>query len=541
MPSRSCALRLQVAELANHPDVRAFLSPGSDTYACSDEPPSGVSSRHASTSNAQSSPSAVLLAGLAHLPGAADAAGKGSSRSSSFPGAPDACAEADCAGLPPQQPQQPQQLQQQAASAPQQPLQEGRQQPASPVPLHHQGQQQEQLQQQSDSPVKGALLSGPLAKGYQSIAQSLASLGAGVAQLAGVNSSSTAAAGSALHLRSASADPSPGASPTASPSAQQAQLQQQHEQARPAATVKSAAPPAASPGLDLPAGNTSGSSTSQALPDSPLRKQQADARAAAASAAPAAASAAQQQPGVPHAEALLPAAAAAAAAAADCYSEAVGGLTGPLYQLVDTVFELQLRGFFRRQVSSPAPPAGLQSACSRELLPKPTTAPCPAAPQVLTMARQALSLIAGDALDVWLLQQIRAVFSEHTVARALLSVQAGLWPGGEWYAYASSSTSSRGSNGSGSNSSNSSSSSPRKEPGGSKEGSSSAAASSAAASSYRTSPGMLPEAYLDYTYDEAEAQEVADKVCRQLWRGCTEVAAAHCHLMQALSATSCRC
>jgi hypothetical protein len=122
------------------------------------------------------------------------------------------------------------------------------------------------------------------------------------------------------------------------------------------------------------------------------------------------------------------------------------------------------------------------------------------------MARQALSLIAGDALDVWLLQQVRAVFSEHTVARALLSAQAGLWPGGQWYAYASSSTS-KGST------------SPRKERGGSEEisiaGSTSAAAASSnssANSSYRTSPGMLPESYLDYTYDEAEAQEVADKV-----------------------------
>jgi hypothetical protein len=166
------------------------------------------------------------------------------------------------------------------------------------------------------------------------------------------------------------------------------------------------------------------------------------------------------------------------------------------------------------------------------------------------MARQALSLIAGDALDVWLQQQIRATFSEHTVARALLSVQTGLWPGGEWYAYASSSNngnssssssssnSSRPGNDAGSNNDDSSSSSPKAAaiavaaaaaPTHSSTSASGtpAADNSSSAGSYRTSPGMLPEAYLDYAYDEAEAHEEAEKVGCDL-QGCAMHVAGHC-------------
>ncbi len=63
----------------------------------------------------------------------------------------------------------------------------------------------------------------------------------------------------------------------------------------------------------------------------------------------------------------------------------------PLYEIVDCVFQLQTRGFFRRQVFS--------------------------------VARQVLSLVAGDAIDVYLLSRLRLLRQEHTIARVVQSIQ----------------------------------------------------------------------------------------------------------------------
>lgn len=52
------------------------------------------------------------------------------------------------------------------------------------------------------------------------------------------------------------------------------------------------------------------------------------------------------------------------------------------------------------------------------------------------MGRQMLSLLAGDAIDLWLVGKLRALTSEHSMARAILSIRAMLWPGGVWFAWA---------------------------------------------------------------------------------------------------------
>eukprot|EP00798_Chlamydomonas_sp_ICE-L_P027695 gene27695-7337_t len=78
------------------------------------------------------------------------------------------------------------------------------------------------------------------------------------------------------------------------------------------------------------------------------------------------------------------------------------GASTPIYDLLNTVFGLKSRGFFKRQF--------------------------------MTMLRQTLALVAGDAFDMWLVKQIRSATSEHTVARVLLMLQASLWPGGQWFA-----------------------------------------------------------------------------------------------------------
>mmetsp|Transcript_13710 Transcript_13710/g.41406 ORF Transcript_13710/g.41406 Transcript_13710/m.41406 type:complete len:1265 (+) Transcript_13710:304-4098(+) len=91
----------------------------------------------------------------------------------------------------------------------------------------------------------------------------------------------------------------------------------------------------------------------------------------------------------------------AAAAAAEW--EDSTGVSAPLYEVVDVVFELGSRGFFRRQI--------------------------------FTVARQALSLVAGGAIDVFLAGQLRLLRQEHTLARAIHGIQAALWPGGIWFMY----------------------------------------------------------------------------------------------------------
>jgi hypothetical protein len=343
LPCRAplCAA-LQAPELACHAELCAFLSSGSDTYACSDEPPLGVGSRHASTSSAQPSRSSALLAGIAHLPGAVDAVGKGGSRSSSAPGTPDRGSKAECTQ---------QQQQQQPASY----VQQQQQQPASPSSPQQLSQQQAQPQQQPDSPAKAVLLGGSLAKGYQSIAQSLASLGAGVAQLAGVNASSTAASSSTHpQLRTTLTAASPDGSPSESPSVQQAQQLQQKAQPMPATASVTAL--ATATATTARAAAAAGSTTAQMQPDGPPCRRQADGWAAVATSTGPASSVASAALHQLESQTAQAAAVAAAAAAADFYSEATGGLTGPLYQLIDTVFELQLRGFFRRQVRCLGPP-----------------------------------------------------------------------------------------------------------------------------------------------------------------------------------------
>ena len=49
------------------------------------------------------------------------------------------------------------------------------------------------------------------------------------------------------------------------------------------------------------------------------------------------------------------------------------------------------------------------------------------------MARQVLSLVAGGAIDEWLLSHLRALRQEHATARLLHALQQQLWPGGAWF------------------------------------------------------------------------------------------------------------
>ncbi|KAL6776573.1 CPLD29 [Auxenochlorella protothecoides x Auxenochlorella symbiontica] len=76
-------------------------------------------------------------------------------------------------------------------------------------------------------------------------------------------------------------------------------------------------------------------------------------------------------------------------------------VSAPLYELVDCVFQLATRGFFRRQV--------------------------------FAVARQVLSLVAGTTIDEYLTARLRSLRSEHTIGRAIAGIQAALWPGGVWY------------------------------------------------------------------------------------------------------------
>ena len=69
--------------------------------------------------------------------------------------------------------------------------------------------------------------------------------------------------------------------------------------------------------------------------------------------------------------------------------------------MVDCLFQLQTRGFFRRQV--------------------------------FAVARQALSLVAGEAIDNYLTSQLRLLRQQHTIGRIIQRIQASLWPGGLWF------------------------------------------------------------------------------------------------------------
>lgn len=80
------------------------------------------------------------------------------------------------------------------------------------------------------------------------------------------------------------------------------------------------------------------------------------------------------------------------------------GLIIPLYELVSCAFELQNKGFVRRPV--------------------------------ITLVRQLLSLVAGDAIDEFLQRALANGLSEESISRQLLRLQAQLWPGGVWFARA---------------------------------------------------------------------------------------------------------
>lgn len=77
------------------------------------------------------------------------------------------------------------------------------------------------------------------------------------------------------------------------------------------------------------------------------------------------------------------------------------GISSPLYQIIDVVFDLRERGFLRRQAFG--------------------------------VARQMLSLVAGSAIDEYLLSQLRLLRQPHTLARLIHALQTKLWPGGVWF------------------------------------------------------------------------------------------------------------
>ena len=53
--------------------------------------------------------------------------------------------------------------------------------------------------------------------------------------------------------------------------------------------------------------------------------------------------------------------------------------------------------------------------------------------QVYGVARQMLSLVAGGAIDEYILSQLKALRQEHQLARLIHSLQISLWPGGIWF------------------------------------------------------------------------------------------------------------
>lgn len=66
------------------------------------------------------------------------------------------------------------------------------------------------------------------------------------------------------------------------------------------------------------------------------------------------------------------------------------------------------------------------------------TLPCtpPLPPwQVFGVARQALSLVAGEAIDAYLTSQLARLRDQYTVGRIIASIQASLWPGGVFFWY----------------------------------------------------------------------------------------------------------
>ncbi|GMH39284.1 hypothetical protein BSKO_07182 [Bryopsis sp. KO-2023] len=85
----------------------------------------------------------------------------------------------------------------------------------------------------------------------------------------------------------------------------------------------------------------------------------------------------------------------------DAEFEDYSGISGPLYEVVDAVFDLPGRNMFRKQV--------------------------------LQGVRQLLSLLAGASIDLFLLEKIKSLRTEHTIARIIHSIKNSLWPGGKWF------------------------------------------------------------------------------------------------------------
>ena len=84
-------------------------------------------------------------------------------------------------------------------------------------------------------------------------------------------------------------------------------------------------------------------------------------------------------------------------------SDVACNVSAPLYEMVDCLFQLQTRGFFRRQVYG--------------------------------VARQVLAMAMGDAIDVFLLSKLQYLRQESNIARVIQAIQASLWPGGTWFQY----------------------------------------------------------------------------------------------------------
>ncbi|CAD7702485.1 unnamed protein product [Ostreobium quekettii] len=77
------------------------------------------------------------------------------------------------------------------------------------------------------------------------------------------------------------------------------------------------------------------------------------------------------------------------------------GISAPLYQVVEGVFNIPAQKFFRRQV--------------------------------FQAVRQLLSMLAGDVIDVYLVEQLKSLRTEHTIARMIHMLKSALWPGGKWF------------------------------------------------------------------------------------------------------------
>eukprot|EP00803_Ostreobium_quekettii_P004985 evm.model.scf_463.2 EVM.evm.TU.scf_463.2 scf_463:20967-31329(+) len=85
----------------------------------------------------------------------------------------------------------------------------------------------------------------------------------------------------------------------------------------------------------------------------------------------------------------------------DAELEDYAGISAPLYQVVERVFDIPAQKFFRRQV--------------------------------FQAVRQLLSLLAGDLIDVYLKEQFKSMRTEHTIARLIHQLKNALWPGGKWF------------------------------------------------------------------------------------------------------------